>query len=146
MNTDYSNFYHLLASNEGLALTPYRDSKNTISIGYGRNLTLRGITEREAAYLLANDVKDYLARIPSVLPWFSSLGEVRQAVLVDMCHNLGLRGLLAFRKMLSALAKGDSEEAAREMLDSLWAKQVGNRATRLAEMMRSNEWPEGFND
>ena len=50
--------------------------------------------------------------------------------------NLGYDRLSKFKKFLYALKKGLYEDAANEMLDSLWAKQVGNRATQLAALMR----------
>jgi len=65
---------------------------------------------------------------------------VRQAVLVDMAFNLGRAGLASFQKMRAALALGDFERAAAEMLDSLWARQVGRRARELAEMMQTGQW------
>ena len=55
--------------------------------------------------------------------------------------NLGPAGLLKFGRTLSAVEQGDYETAAVEMLDSRWAGQVGQRATRLSEMMLTGEWP-----
>jgi lysozyme len=66
--------------------------------------------------------------------------DARRGVLVNMAYNLGVTGLLSFKKMLSAYKKGAFVEAAQHMLDSKWAKQVGDRAKRLAEQMRSGEW------
>jgi len=64
------------------------------------------------------------------------LDEYRKNVIVNMLFNLGLPRLLKFKKMLKALREHDYERAADEMLDSKWAKQVGQRAERLAKTMR----------
>lgn len=53
-----------------------------------------------------------------------------------MCFNVGVSGLLAFKRMLAACERGDYGRAAEEMLDSKWAKQVGGRADELARMMQ----------
>lgn len=57
-----------------------------------------------------------------------------------MCFNLGIAGLLKFKKFIAAVNDGFFELAAKEMLDSLWAKQVGNRAIELSEQIKTGEW------
>ncbi len=126
----------LLITHEGLRLKPYRDSVGKLTIGVGRNLDDVGITEEEALYLLKNDIKRVLDFLKERLPYWNGLTETRKMALVDMCFNLGPGGFLSFKRMLAALERGDYEQAAREMLDSKWARQVGRRAEELAEMMR----------
>ncbi len=126
----------LLITHEGLRLKPYRDTRGKLTIGVGRNLDDVGITEEEALYLLKNDIKRVLDFLKERLPYWNGLTETRKMALVDMCFNLGPGGFLSFKKMLAALERGDYEQAAREMLDSRWARQVGRRAEELAEMMR----------
>jgi len=118
----------------------YRDSLGIMTIGYGRNLDERGISEDEARYLLANDVADHRNELIVHLPWVQGLDEVRQAALVDMAFNIGIPRLMGFKKMLAACREKDWITAAKEMLDSRWAEQVGFRAVELAEMMKSGEW------
>jgi len=74
------------------------------------------------------------------ISWFSSLDVPRQGVLINMAFNMGFHGLLGFHDTLSAMAKQDWEAAAVDMENSLWAKEVGDRATRLAEQMRTGVW------
>ena len=126
----------LLITHEGLRLKPYRDTRGKLTIGVGRNLDDVGITEDEALYLLKNDIKRVLDFLKERLPYWNGLTETRKMALVDMCFNLGPGGFLSFKKMLRALERGDYEQAAKEMLDSRWARQVGRRAEELAEMMR----------
>ena len=56
-----------------------------------------------------------------------------------MMFNLGMPRLKGFVNMLSALEKGNWLDATDEMLNSKWAKQVGSRSSRLAEMMETGE-------
>ena len=60
----------------------------------------------------------------------------RQGVIQEMCFNLGINRLKSFKKMLLACEMGNYELAAREMLSSLWARQVGKRAETLADFMK----------
>ena len=69
-------------------------------------------------------------------PWWCTLSPSRQRVLINMCFNLGISRLLDFKLALAAMKAGKFHLAAAEMLDSKWAKQVGERAERLAVMMK----------
>ena len=129
-----------LICDEGLRLKPYRDSAGKLTIGIGRNLDDKGISEGEACILAENDVEQAYVDILSHLPWMSKLDLLEFArfeVLVNMCFNMGIGGLLEFKSMLVFLQEENYEKAAQEMLDSKWAKQVGQRAVRLAEQMRT---------
>lgn len=123
---------------EGLRLHPYRDTVGKLTVGYGRNLDDLGITGEEAEALLENDLGRVMRRL-APLPAFRDLDDVRQAVLINMAFNLGYGGLLKFKRMWAAIEAADYDEAARQMLDSLWARQVGRRATELADMMQTGE-------
>lgn len=127
---------------EGLRLFPYKDSLGKLTIGYGRCIETRGITRLEAEDMLEHDVASVIGALTFKLPWFGSLDPVRQRVLVNMGVQLGIGGVLNFRRMLEAIRKSDYELAADEMLDSPWAReQTPQRAKRLAAMMRSGEVP-----
>lgn len=125
----------LIKKHEGLRLTPYRCSSQKISIGWGRNLQDNGITLDEAETMLQHDVGTAIKEAES-LPFFASLNQVRQAVIVDMIFNLGLPRFGMFKKMIAAIEKEHWTVAADEMLNSRWARQVGKRANTLSEMMR----------
>lgn len=122
---------------EGLRLKPYRDSVGKLTIGYGRNLDDRGITKDEAALLLAHDLADAWNAVESAFPWARDLSEPRMGVLVNMAF-MGIGRLKGFVKMLAAMEAGDWEAAARELLDSKYAGQVGARADRLAQQLRED--------
>lgn len=130
----------LVRRHEGVRRLPYEDSVGKLTIGVGRNLTDRGLSDAEVEFLFTNDLA-FAASDLATQDWARGHSAVRSAVLIDMCFNLGLPRLLQFARMISALRARDYERAAMEMLDSKWAHQVGSRAQRLASMMRSDEWP-----
>lgn len=140
-----------LRRDEGLRLRVYDDAtgqpiapgsavKGHPTIGYGRALDVRGISSQEADYLLSNDVQAVIAQVQRALPWSLTLSAPRFAVLVNMAFNLGLGGLLSFNNTLAKVQAGDYAGAAQGMLASLWAKQVGARAQRLAAQMQTGVW------
>lgn len=124
-----------LRRDEGLRLKPYHCTAGKLTIGYGRNLEDVGITTAEAEHLLRNDLQRVFAELDRDMPWWRDLSPGRQRALANMAVNLGLLRLKGFRLMLSALRRGDHEEAARQALDSRWARQVGDRARRIAGLL-----------
>lgn len=125
-----------LIVDEGVRLKPYHDPVGKLTIGIGRNLDDVGISQYEAMVLLSNDIRKVEADLDVALPWWRSLSEARQQVLANMAFNMGIGSLLKFKDTLSAIQAGKYEDAAAAMLKSLWASQVGQRAARLAKMMR----------
>lgn len=129
-----------LVRHEGLRIKPYRCTAGKLTIGIGRNLDDCGISQTEAYALLENDIqnceKHLLDEIPEI---YNGLDEVRKSVLLNMCFNLGIGGLLGFNNTLAFIAAGDWERAANGMLASKWAKQVGRRAIELSELMRKGK-------
>ncbi|AOI94856.1 glycoside hydrolase family protein [Burkholderia sp. LA-2-3-30-S1-D2] len=114
----------------------YTDTVGKVSGGIGRNLTDKGFRDNEIDLMYQNDIAETEAWLDRNLSWWSSLDPVRQRVMMNMAFNMQGK-LLGFRKFLAAAQRGDWNGAATEMLDSLWARQVGDRAKRLASMMRS---------
>jgi lysozyme len=124
-----------LKRDEGVELRPYKCSAGFLTLGVGRNIEERGITMDESDYLLANDITICEEEATRVFKWYDTLSDVRQRVILNMIFNLGLTKLLNFKKFLAAMEAEDWEEAGKQMLDSRWAKQVGNRADRLEQMI-----------
>jgi len=143
-----------LVRHEGLRLKPYRCTAGKLTIrriGFQIKFGItddRGISQIEAYVLLENDIprsgrgqaqnceKQLLDEIPEI---YNGLDEVRKSVLLNMCFNLGIGGLLGFNNTLAFIAAGDWERAANGMLASKWAKQVGRRAIELSELMRKGK-------
>lgn len=125
-----------LKMDEGLRLFPYEDTVGKLTIGYGRNLDDVGISRVEALQMLSNDIAKTLSGLHSHIPWFGKLSPNRKRVLANMAFNLGLDGLLKFTATLKLIKYGLYLEASLAMLESKWAKQVGPRAQRLAQLMK----------
>lgn len=137
MEYDREKLIDLIIYHEGLELKPYRCTAGYLTIGIGRNLDDRGITEDEARFLCQNDIDIVEQELVGKFPFVVGFNEVRIRVLLDMAFNLGIPRLSAFSNMWAALEEGDFKQAAVEMLDSRWAKQVGRRATKLSQMMET---------
>lgn len=130
---------NVIIRHEGNKLFPYADTTGHMTIGIGRNLTVRGLYPNEPEMLLDNDLNYFIPKLKETIPFFKSLDSVRQIVLVDMCFNLGLKGLLEFKKMLEAIKRRDWTCAAKEILESKAAIQASNRYQNLAHMMQTGE-------
>lgn len=134
-----SNLIAQLKRHESLELKPYKCTSGKLTIGVGRNLEDIGITEEEAELLLLNDI----GRVKQELEndqWYMDLDPVRKAVIENMSFNLGYPTLKKFQNMIASISEGDFETASKEMLDSRWSKQVGQRSIELAEQMRTGQW------
>lgn len=133
----YEFLIDMLKRHEGFRTFPYKDTAGILTIGYGRNLEQCGISEKEAEYMLRNDIDRAVEDVKSLIgdEAYEFLGSTRQAVLVNMCFNLGKPRLAKFKKMFAAIRNHNYELAAAEMLNSRWAEQVGMRAEELANYM-----------
>ena len=137
MKFDMDKMIEQLVDHEGLELHPYEDSLGILTIGVGRNLEERGISEDEAFYLLGNDIEIIWDELIKQHPIVEDLDGQRQMILLDMAFNMGVPRLGKFKKMWAAIEDGDMIEASKQALDSRWADQVGRRAERLAERLTS---------
>ena len=126
-----------LRVDEGVRRLPYKDTVGKLTIGVGRNLDDRGLRDDEIDLMLVNDIQEAEDTARVLVPNFNNLSDARKAVVVNMAFNLGQTRLAGFSKMLTAINEGRYEDASREMLDSMWASQVGARAPRLSEQMRN---------
>lgn len=132
-----------LKRDEGCRLSAYEDTRGIWTIGYGHAHVQKGTvwTPAQCDTALAEDVAATLAKLDARIPWWRTLNPARQDVLANMAFNMGIDGLLTFRDMLNAIRRLDYACAANAMLASKWAAQVGARARRLAEMMRTGHRP-----
>ena len=147
-----------LKRHEGFRSHSYRCTAGKLTIGYGYNLTanplrlssieinynhLHGMGKNESERLLKLMIAKITDQLEEALPAINRLDTVRQDVLINMTYNLGLVGLLKFKKMLLALEKKDYQKASIEMLNSKWKDDVGNRAQELATQMMTGAYADG---
>lgn len=137
----------MLIRDEGFRSKAYYCTEGYVTVGIGRKIGNKGdklptlIVNledelkllRKEIYTIENRLHSYNAAL------YSRLNEARRAVLISMVYQVGWVGVMKFKRMWAALNALDYDEAANQMLDSLWAKQTANRANRLAEQMRSGE-------
>jgi lysozyme len=137
-----TDIYELLTLHEGVRRYPYEDTVGKLTIGVGFNIEDVGLYPEEIQFILKNRVEKVEADLERAFPWYHELDDVRKAVLVDMCYNMGISTLKQFYTTLGHIKDGNYTEASRQMLKSLWAKQVKGRAKRLSRMMETGQWPE----
>jgi lysozyme len=114
-----------------------------ITVGVGRNIDENGgigLSDDEIDYLLLNDIKRCQAELLA-FAWFVDLDDVRKDAITNLLFNLGMTRLLGFKNALQAMERADYLTAADEFMDSRWAKQVGNRAEEVTEMIRTGRYP-----
>jgi lysozyme len=121
---------------EGFRSKPYQCTMGKLTIGFGFNLEALEMPVEVALYWLEILVEETDKILHSNIPYYDELSDNRKAVLINMAFNLGIDGLLKFRKTLEYLAKKKYVEASQEMLKSIWASQVGYRANELSEQMK----------
>jgi lysozyme len=123
---------------EGRRHKLYRDTRGNLTGGVGRNMA-DGFRDDEIDLMRDNDIEMFIGELLKALPWVTKLDQLRHEVLVEMAFNMGIVTLLTFKRTLDQVQSGDYEAAAESMLGSLWAHQVGARATELAEIMRTGK-------
>ena len=151
MNLEMSMALELVKEAEGFYPNTYRCPAGKLTQGYGRNLEVHPLTEEEKLELNEDGtVSEFIASkwalkelqeceeklMSNII--YQKQTEVRKAVLLDMCFNIGYSGLMKFKKMWFALGDRDYTTASREMKDSSWYIQVGTRGKRNVTIMASN--------
>jgi lysozyme len=121
-----------LKLHEGYRDRVYKDTVGKQTIGYGWNIDDTPIYREVAELQLRMKLAECEKQLAQSLEFWANLTQARQEVLLDMCFNLGLAGLLGFKNTLRLMASSKHEEAAVQMLKSKWAEQVGARAKFLS--------------
>lgn len=124
---------------EGVRLEPYFCTAGKLTIGIGRNLDDVGISEKEAEFMLMNDLTKVIDQARQY-SWYEGLNDPRKAVILNMIFNMGANGFSKFKKTHQFIEEGDYTEASLEMLNSKWADMVKRRAIELSRQMETGEW------
>lgn len=132
----YEDAINLIKKHEGLRLKPYRCAQGKLTIAYGFNLDT-GITHEIAQYLLMVKFNENVSLLDAQLPWWNDQPMIVKNVFLNMTYQLGFAGFKKFKKFLSFIQCKDYQNASKEMLNSLWAKQTPLRANELSNMIKS---------
>jgi lysozyme len=135
-----------LRRDEDVRRNMYLDSKGIPTIGIGHNMRaeplpngwVQPLTDAQITILFQNDLQTKaIAPLDRSCPWWSAMDDVRQRVIANMCFNMGWGTLSTFVNTLADMKAGNYDAAADGMKASAWYGQVGQRAVRLVEMMRT---------
>tara|TARA_Y100000022_G_C13139351_1_gene324185 strand:+ start:381 stop:809 length:429 start_codon:yes stop_codon:yes gene_type:complete len=131
-----------LKRHEGVKKHVYRDINGLEHIGVGRNISASGLglSDEEIDYLLSNDILRCIKELSAEYAWFGNLDETRQEAVINIFYNLGATKYRQFVLANEGMKDGDYDRAATEFLNSRWAKQVGNRALELTDIIRTGEY------
>lgn len=145
MNRD--NVYEQLKIDEGVKYEIYLDHLGLPTFGIG-HLILdcdpeeglevgTAVSEERVRLCFENDLDDAIAECQILYDdWDSLPGEV-QEILVNMMFNMGRPRLSKFKNFNAAISRKDWQEASKEGRDSLWYRQVTNRAERLMKRLEN---------
>ena len=123
-----------IRADEGYSPTLYVDTMGVLTGGYGHAFHVGSpLSHNMWESIFWDDVYSAIQDYDSLK---LSLDEDRKNVIINMVYNLGLPKFLKFKKLIKALRKQDYEQAAFEMKNSKWYKQVGNRSERLIKRMK----------
>lgn len=143
-----SNLIDQLKRDEGESLKVYRDTKGILTAGVGHNCEAHHenlseddlVTQQQVDNWLDDDLAFATHVTDSYLPWLTKLDTTRRSVFYNMSFNMGILKVLLFHHMLGYAQTGHYDLAAKEMLNSEWATEVGDRAKRLSIQMRDGIW------
>jgi len=114
----------------------------TIGVGHTGPEVHDGLrwTDAQIDSALDVDMAEAIEAAARTFPWFHTLNEPRQAVLVGMIFQMGLAGTLKFVNTLEDMSEGRWLDAANGIRSSKWAKQTKMRARLLAAQLESGSW------
>lgn len=138
---DIQRLRQTITKHEGIELMPYRCTSDKLTIGVGRNIEDRGISHETAMQMLDEDIDICINELQQTVSYWNDLPSRVKEGLINLCFNMGISRLMAFKKTFGFLREGMYDKAADELLESRYANQVGQRAIDVANMIR-----DGVND
>ena len=125
-----------IKAHEGYEPMVYQCTEGHDTIGVGFKVDDLFLSEKVCDLILEEKLNDLIPRIERKLNWFRYAQDEVKLVIVNMSYQMGLNGVLQFKRALAAMEIKNWEMAADEMLDSLWARQTSRRANELADIIR----------
>lgn len=126
----------VVTKHEGRKKRAYIDTENNITGGIGHNLSAHDFSDKIIDDWYEEDSEFFYKQLNDTFQWFQYLNQARQIGLIDLAF-MGFKSFLSFRKLIAALRVSDFDWAANEILSSKYAKQVGQRAIDIANIIRT---------
>ena len=136
-----------LEADEGCVMEIYEDQLGLKTCGVGHLLRPDDpefdmevgapVSEERVAELFDKDIAWTITDCHKLLSGFGELDADLKLVICNMTYNMGLSRMRKFVKFLAAVEAGDMNEAANQMLDSKWARQLPERSGRLIARVRA---------
>ncbi len=144
-NLKYQNLKNRIKKNEGFSIKPYKDQLGYPTIGYGhlilsnkKHLLKKKTNKTDLENIFQKDFKKALKGFNVYLRSFCS-NKKEAELLIEMVFQIGIKGVLKFKKLLRNIRKGNKHLVCFEMMSSLWYKQTPNRVKRLVIIFLKNE-------
>lgn len=132
-----------IIDHEGLKTTLYKDSLGNLTIGVGHLLEpSKGgkISINASMFILGEDLAGAHSQLIKY-SWFNQLDDIRQGMLIEMCFNIGMHGVLEFTDMIKSIVKQDYYQASLDFLNSREAHQIkSERADDMAYRLRFGQY------
>lgn len=142
----------ILKFEEGFSNKPYYCSEGYPTIGIGQKIGPKNHPLHNYSFQCPAPVAESwcsveverLSKLLSKYDWYKNCSQNRKAILISMAYQMGINGLLKFKRMLAAMNNEDWDVAYMEGLDSVWAKQTPKRAKRQMQALRSDKLNEYY--
>jgi len=138
----FADFKNHFAKYEGVRNNIYKCSRGFITVGLGHKFE-KGekiksyYSDAEINNFFAQDLKEAKVVAQRVFPNFNSHSNEVQILLVSLCFNMGEGGINKFVKFKKAVAVKNYKAAAKELKNSLWFSQVGNRGNHYVQLLNN---------
>ena len=119
---------------EGYKPTWYTDTEGYETIGFGFKKDSLRLSRQVSSLILREKINDLYINM-AVYPWFLEINPNARMVLVELSYQVGIAGMLKFKKMLKAIQDNDYITASKEILDSKLARQTPQRVKDLSKRL-----------
>ena len=147
-----SRIIDILNFEEGYKEKPYIDTQGYPTVAGGIKIGPKGAKLSNYTFTVPREVgdlwkKSFVTRTidemldkSNIRSAIGKCNDAREDILISMAYQMGVDGLAGFKNTLAMIADGRFDDAAKGMLNSLWARQTPNRAKRHAEVMRTGTY------
>ena len=135
---NYQLLKNRIKKNEGFSIKPYKDILGKPTIGYGhliknkeRHLFFKKQTKESLNKVFENDFNTALISFQQHFNTSKTRPKKTKELIIEMIFQIGVGGVLKFKKMIRQIEKNNKHLAALEMMDSLWYSQTPKRVESL---------------